>query len=183
MAAGSVETAQAHTVGSVPQSDEALVEAEIAAALARGRDEYWKALWDAVDVLAAVTIFATWTGGDIVGTTTVDREERPVHRMPYPVYSKSVEKVRERLGALGLMVPFDWMNWEGVLRYCENPAALATAPIGDAVRLLTAIQRAERFGDGNIEGALKSGLMQSALARLRRWYDENPPADRDRRWE
>ena len=55
------------------------------------------------------------------------------------------------------MFPFDWMNWEGVLRYRENPAALATAPVGDAVRLLTAIQRAERFGDGNIEGALESG--------------------------
>jgi hypothetical protein len=167
----------------MPQSEDALVEAKIAAALARGRDDDWKPLWEAVGVLAAETIFATWTGGDIVGTTTVDGEERPVRRMPYPVYSKTVEQVRERLGVLGLMVPFDWMNWEGVLRYRENPAALATAPVGDAIRLLTAIQRAERFGDGNIEGALKSGLMQSALARLRRWYDENPPADRDREGE
>jgi hypothetical protein len=47
------------------------------------------------------------------------------------------------------------MNWKGVLRYRDYPAALATAPVGDAVRLLTAIQRAERFGDGNIEGALE----------------------------
>lgn len=165
------------------QSEDALIEAKIAEALARGRDDDWKALWDAVDALAAETTFAAWTGGDIVGTTTVDGEERPVYQMPYPVYSDSVERVRERLGVLGLMVPFDWMNWVGVPRYVENPAALATAPVGDAVRLLTAIQRAERFGDGNIEGALKSGLMQTALARLRRWYDENPPADRDREWE
>lgn len=47
-----------------------------------------------------------------------------------------------------------------------------------AVRLLTAIRRAERFGDRNIEGALQSGLMQAALARLRRWYDERARADR-----
>lgn len=167
----------------MPPSDDALVEAKIASALDRGRDDDWKALWEAVEVLAAETTFATWTGGDIAGTTTVDGIERPVHRMPHPVYSKSVERVRQRLGVLGLMVPFDWMNWEGLLRYRDNPAALATAPVGDAVRLLTAIQRAERFGDGNIEGALTSGLMQTALARLRRWYDENPPADRDREWE
>ena len=165
------------------QSEDALIEAKIAEARAHVRDDDWKALWDAVDALAAETTFAAWTGGDIVGTTTVDGEERPVHQMPYPVYSNSVERVRERLGVLGLMVPFDWMNWEGVPRYIENPAALATAPVGDAVRLLTAIQRAERFGDGNIEGALKSGLMQAALARLRRWHDENPPADRNRDWE
>jgi Family of unknown function (DUF6508) len=97
--------------------------------------------------------------------------------MPYPEYARSVERVRERLGALGLIVPFDWMNWDGVLLYQENPAALTTAPVGDAVRLLTAVHRAERFGDGNIEGALQSGLMQAALARLRRWYDQQPRAD------
>jgi hypothetical protein len=158
------------------QSDAVSVEAEIAAALARARDEDWKALWEAVDVLAGETTFATWSGGNIVGTTTVDGEERPVRQMPYPVYSKAVEEVRQRLGALGLMIPFDWMNWEGVDRYLENPSDLATAPVADSVRLLTAIQRAERFGDGNIEGALESGLMQSALARLRRWYQENRSA-------
>jgi len=31
--------------------------------------------------------------------------------------------------------------------------------VGDAARLLTTIQRAERFGDGNLEGARKSGVM------------------------
>ncbi len=69
------------------------------------------------------------------------------------------------------------MNWEGLGRYTADPAALATAPVTDAVRTLTAIQRAERFGHGNIEGALKSGLMQTALARLRRW-DENKRTSR-----
>ena len=107
----------------------------------------------------------------MVRTTIFDGEERPVHQMPYPVYAESVERVRNRLGSLRLFVPFDWMSWDGLSRYQEDQAALASAPVGDAVRLLTAIQRAERFGDGNIEGALTSGLMQAALARLRRWHD------------
>ena len=149
-------------------------EASIAAALARARDEDWESLWDAVDALADETAFATWTEADIVGTTVVDGEERPVHQMPYPVYAASVERLRECIGALGLMVPFDWMNWDGLIRYRGDPAALASAPVEDAVRLLTAIQRSERFGDGNIEGALDSGVIQPALARLRSWYEGRP---------
>lgn len=152
--------------------NDAPVDSQIHATLARARQEDWEALWAAVDVLAAETTFATWSGGEIVGTTIIDGEERPVRQMPYPVYSQSVEGVRERLGKLGLIIPFDWMSWDGLDRYTEDPAALATAPVTDAVRTLTAIQRAERFGDGNIEGALRSGLMQVALTRLRRWYEE-----------
>jgi hypothetical protein len=155
------------------RDDDAEIDARIGAALARSRDEDWQALWDAVEVLDEETTFATWAGGDVVGTTIVDGVERPVHQMPYPVYAESVEEVRARLGGLGLMVPFDWMNWDGVDRYTRDPGALTTAPVSDSVRILTAIQRAERFGDGNIEGALESGVMQTALARLRRWCVEN----------
>jgi hypothetical protein len=38
--------------------------------------------------------------------------------------------------------------------------------------MLTSILRSERFSDGSIEGALESGLLQTAVARLRRWYEE-----------
>ena len=156
------------------QFDEAPVDAAIAAALARASTEDWESLWDAVDALADETTFATWARPDIVGTTVIDGEERPVYQMPYPLYAASVERIRECLGALGLIVPFDWMNWDGLNRYRDDPAALASAPVADAVRLVTAIQRSERFGDGNIEGALISGVMQAALARLRSWYKDRP---------
>ena len=148
--------------------DDALSEAEIAAALEGGIDENWKALWDAVDALAEEDTFATWVASR---TVVKEGDEKPVLVMPYPIYSKSVEEVLKRLGVLGLIVPYDWMNWDGVIRYREDPQLLGNAPVGDAVRILIAIKRAERFGDGNIEGALQSGLMQAALARLRRWYD------------
>jgi hypothetical protein len=54
----------------------------------------------------------------------------------------------------------------------EDPAALARASVGEAVRLLAAIHRAERFCDRNIEAAPKSGVVQAALARLRRRYGQ-----------
>ena len=125
------------------------------------------------EALAVETTFATWSGGDVIGPSPVGDDGQAVWQMPYPVYSRSVEEVRGCLGRLGLVVPFDWMSWEGLHRYREDPAALLSAPVGDAVRMLTAIQRSERFTDGSIEGALDSGLFQTALARLRRWYEKD----------
>jgi hypothetical protein len=162
----------------MPRSDdEATTDVAIAAALATGRDEDWLVLWEAVDALAEETTFATWAGGDVVQTTIVDGEERHVFRMPYPRYAEQVSRVEAQLGALGLFVPFDWPGWDGVRRYRADPAALADAPVGDAVRLLTAIHRSKRFCDGSIDGALRSGLMQAALTRLRDWYDHERTAD------
>lgn len=153
--------------------DKASVDAAIMAALASGRDEDWVALWDAVDALAEETTFLRWAGGDVVGATVIDGEERTVRQASYPVYAEPVTRVGELLSALGLFVPFDWPGWDGVRRYRDDPGAVAEAPVVDAVRLLTAIHRSERFSDGSIGGALSSGVMQAALARLRRWHDED----------
>lgn len=152
--------------------DNGPAETEITEALRAGSADDWDALRAAVDALAEETVFAAWVGGQVVGTTTVDGEERPVFQMPYPAYSEPVQKVMERVGALGLIVPFDWVHWEGVPRYRDHPSELEAAPVSDAVRMLVAVQRSERFGDGSIEGALESGLIQTALARIIRWYTE-----------
>jgi hypothetical protein len=162
----------------MPGSDnEAAIDAAIAVALAAGRDDDWLALWEAVDALAEETTFATWAGGDVIDTMTIDGEERAVIQMPYPRYTEPVGRVGAQLGALGLFVPFDWPGWDGVRRYQDDPAALADAPVGDAVRLLVAIHRSERFCDGGIDGALRSGVMQAALARLRDRYLHERTAD------
>ncbi|HEY5890261.1 MAG TPA: DUF6508 domain-containing protein [Acidimicrobiia bacterium] len=152
--------------------DSGPAEIEITEALWAGRAEDWDALRAAAHVLAEEIVFAAWAGGEVVGTTTVDGEERPVNQMPYAVYSEPVRNVLECLGALGLFVAFDWVHWEGLLRYRDNPSELETAPVSDAVRILVAVQRSERFVDGSIEGALESGLIQTALARIIDWFTE-----------
>lgn len=144
------------------QDDEAVDEA-IRAALAQAGDDDWRALWAAVDELDALDAYATW--------------ETPEGQLPYPTYAEPVDRVRRQLGVLGLYVPFAWPDWAGIARYRDDPAALADAPPTDAVRLLTAIQRSERFTDGSIEGALESGLLQTALARLRTWHTTGGPTD------
>ena len=137
--------------------DARAVDSAITAALEAVDDEGWARLWSAVEALGGLTAFATW--------------EAPEGQLPYPVYAEPVERVRRELGALGLVVPFPWPDWAGTARYKADPAALEQAPVTDAVRLLVAILRSERFTDGSIEGALQSGVMQAALARLRRWHD------------
>lgn len=155
--------------------DEGPAGAEIIEALQTAPAEAWKALKAASEALAGLTEFATWAGGEVVATSTIDGEERPVRQMPYPVYSETVLNLFDRLAALGLMVPFDWMHWDDLARYRDHPSELETAPVGDAVRILVAVRRSERFVEGSIEGALESGLVQTALARLIRWHAEQSP--------
>ena len=91
--------------------------------------------------------------------------------MPYPVYTPEVERFRTAIGGCVLIVPFDWMGWDGLQRYHE-PADLSEAPVADVVRLLVAIIRSERFGDGNLEeAALQRGLLQAAVSRLHTSHD------------
>ena len=69
--------------------------------------------------------------------------------------------------ALGFVHDFDWMQWLATpdgRNLAGHPEAVATASADDLGRLLTAIIRSERFGDGQIEGALESGLLL-AIAR------------------
>ncbi len=144
-------------------------DAPFLAALAAVRDDAWTELWAAVDALSGETTYATWAGGEVVDTVVVDGVEEPVTQMPYPQYTDVVERVLRAIGACGFVVPFAWPDWDGLQRYPDG-AGLADAPVADAVRMLTAIVRSERFGDGSIAGALERGTLQAAVARLRADY-------------
>lgn len=139
-------------------------------ALSAGSADNWEALEVAAHSLAGENTFATWFGGSLVEAAS--GESGGVRQMPYPVYSEPVQEVLRCLGALGLMVPFDWVNWELLPRYRDHPSELESAPVSDSVRVLIAVRRSERFVDGSLEGALTSGLIQTAVARLIRWYTE-----------
>ena len=127
-------------------------------------DAQWDELSQALDALEGVTTFAEWAGGQ-VEMKVIDGVERPVTHVPYPIYPAEVERLRAAIGRCGLVVPYDWMDWDGLEQY-RNGIGLADAPPADAVRMITAIIRSERFGDGNIEGALRSGTLQAAIARV-----------------
>jgi hypothetical protein len=147
-----------------PTDDE--IEARLEAVL----DDGWDTLWDAVDRLAAEeTDHATWRGGEQVDTTVVDGVEQPVLHMPYVVYSDAVNRLVGRLSALGLIVPFNWPAWDGTRRF-RTGQGMADAPVADAVRLITAIVRADRFSEGTIAVTIEDGTLPAAIERIRRWH-------------
>lgn len=121
--------------------------------------ERWTALWDALArVEAAGAPYAEWVPSR--------RTESGALTMPYPRYSEAVDALRSAIGEAGLVVVFAWPDWDGFRRY-EDPAALAGAPVDDALRMITRTLRGERFSDGAIETELEAGRLQAALRRVR----------------
>lgn len=71
---------------------------------------------------------------------------------------------------LGWVYSFDWMTWletPAGRRLSSGPEHILSATADDLARLLTAIMRGERFGDGNIEGAFHSGILLAIARRAR----------------
>jgi hypothetical protein len=135
---------------------------EIVVRLRAAPDPAWDDLWAAADAVAALEDPARWEGGQIVDG---------VMHVPYPIYDPAVHRLTGALlGVTGGPVVFSWMDWDGLQRY-RKAAALADAPVADAARLATAIVRSERFGDGNLEGAVQSGLLAAIVERFRRWRE------------
>lgn len=140
-------------------------DAEVEAVLRAAPPDHWRALADAVAAVEAEAVHVTWAGGETVGGAT---------QVPYPVYSTAVERLRAALGGVGAVVVFPWPRWAGLGRY-DDPAALRLAPAADAARLVTAILRGERFGEGTIANAVDDGRLTAATRRLLEWYEGGAP--------
>ncbi len=70
---------------------------------------------------------------------------------------------------------FDWMTWlqtpHGVA-LSSAPAAIAGASSTDLARLVTAIVRGDRFVEGNLAGAIESGVVTAICRRAVALLDE-----------
>jgi hypothetical protein len=154
----------------VADSDADPTDEAIEARLLAVADDDWDVLWAVVDRVTEETDHATWGGGDQVDTIVVDGVEQPVIQMPYVVYSDVVSGLVQHLYRLGLVVPFNWPGWEGTRRHRAGHG-MAEAPVADAVRLITAIVRADRFSDGTIAVTIDDGTLPAAHDRIRHWQD------------
>lgn len=138
-------------------------DAEVEAALRAAPPDRWRDLAYAVAAVEAADVHTTWAGGETVGGAT---------QVPYPVYSAAVERVLAALGGVGAVVVFAWPRWDGLDRY-DGPATLRDAPAADAARLVTAILRGERFGEGTIANALDDRRLTAAARRLLEWHESD----------
>lgn len=150
---------------------EGLSDTEIEHRLRAAADERWEHLWDALDALALEPEKGQWAGGETVETIVVDGVEKPVIQMPFVIYSAAVFDVIAKVAGLGASHPFDWQEWDGLNRY-PNGRGLSEAPVAESIRIITAIVRADRFGEGTLLANLEDGTFMTAVDRLRRWYEE-----------
>ncbi len=103
---------------------------------------------------------ATWEGG------TPDADG--VIQMPYVTYTERLDAFVADMYRVKMVQSFDWMQWAETPRGHElltDPDALADATGEEVSRVLIAVIRAERFGDGAIEDAFEKGLIQAAARR------------------
>lgn len=106
-----------------------------------------------------------WTPGTGAGSTA-----DPLV-LSYPTYDARVEELLAALTAVNAQPVFDWMSWDGPRKYPAG-MGLAEAPVADAMRLVTAIVRGERFCDGRIAQAIEDGSLVAATERIIAALDE-----------
>jgi hypothetical protein len=99
------------------------------------------------------------------------------YSLPYPRYSDTVEEIVQLMYDLHIVVPFDWNAWYQGGDRIPGAAEVARGSAAEAARLATAIVRAERFSEGTLANALADGTLEAALARLRRWYNDERRAN------
>jgi hypothetical protein len=110
-----------------------------------------------------------WQGGE--------SDEQGVIQMPWFEYDAQIQGWPGACGDESLMVMgFDWMTWlrtpEGVT-LSSTPAAIARASSPDLARLVTAIVRGDRFAEGNLAGAIASGIVTAICRRAAALLDES----------
>jgi hypothetical protein len=94
-------------------------------------------------------------------------------------FGPAAEAWRDAVGRGGWVIAgFDWRAWletdEGrTLK--ERPEAVAAATPDQLAKLLTAIVRSDRFVEGSIEGAFRSGLLVRIARRAAALSDEVEP--------
>ena len=70
---------------------------------------------------------------------------------------------------LGVMINFDWGRWEeGSKMINDETFDFDTIDVPDKCKLITTIVRADRFSEGYLSGAFKSGVVLRILKAMER---------------
>ncbi|MER5216888.1 DUF6508 domain-containing protein [Streptomyces sp. NPDC002838] len=145
------------------------------AQLDRDNAQAWQELADAFDALTDEDRDVKWGGGQKLPSGAI--------HVPFPIYSQPLNRAVSALIGVGAVTPeHRWVD--GPLLQVPPDGRLRPA---DAVRAATTVVRGEKFSDGTIDKALKSGLLDAIANSLRAWYadpdvdepspDADPPAE------
>jgi len=104
--------------------------------------------------------------------------EDGVIAVPWFDISEAGQQFVSEMYELGWVYDFDWMTWLGTPEAQElsrDPEPIAAANADDLGKLLTAIIRGERFGDGQLEGAFHSGILLAIARRAQELQGRQRP--------
>lgn len=105
--------------------------------------------------------FGEWAGGEMVGDN--------VRTMPYYDFSATAHRFFKACYDLGwVRRDINWVAWARTpesQRLLYEPGVIEQASVEDLEYLLTMCIRADRFGEGSLAGAYKSGLLLRVLRR------------------
>jgi O-acetyl-ADP-ribose deacetylase len=132
---------------------------EIAAELDAVPDAVWRELFAIADALTDVDRQTGMGGGQEISPG--------VTQMPYPVYSAAINRIRKLLPT----AEFNYRKWSTGNPLVPEGHGLDAAPVADAVRLATCYVHGERFDEGLIGIAIRSGALDAIIARLRVWVE------------
>lgn len=72
---------------------------------------------------------------------------------------------------LGIVQPYPWMEWvDADGKPFFDSRDLSECSLADAIRIVTAIVRSDRFNEGHLVAEMGNGLVTAAVRRIWKWY-------------
>ena len=123
--------------------------------------EYWRPLLDLIPEIESTEKF-----GEIAGGV---KDDKGFIQMPYFKESPVVTKFFKTFHDLGILVSFDWPNWDvgrKILR--KNNFNFDTIDIPTKCKLISTIIRNDRFFEGALVSAFESGMILKIMKSIDR---------------
>ena len=125
----------------------------------------WQPLLDLIPEIELTNKFWEIAGGE--------KNDKGDIQMPYYMDSPIVEKFRESVVELGIIISFDWSNWDDGRKIARNKEFdYDSIDIPTKCKLITAIVRNDRFCEGALVAAFDSGLILKILQSIDRQLNE-----------
>lgn len=116
----------------------------------------WQSLIELIPKIESTSNFGEWAGGE--------KDEQGIMQLPYCREAPIISNFLEIVYSLPIIISFDWAAWEeGRKITSDSDFDFDTLDLPAKCKLITAIVRNDRFCDGALVSAFKSGLILRIL--------------------
>jgi len=120
----------------------------------------WNRLFVLIGHIEKSSSFGEITGGG--------KDQNGVFLMPHIISSKLVDDFCDLCYEIGIIINFNWMQWEDGRDLIKNPKSdLSNLSTETLCKLITLIIREDRFSDGSLVSYFENGIILKILYQLR----------------